>query len=105
MNGILFIDFNLVALDFLKFGNVKRLCRFFIQHLLLENDFCISQNVGKLKMLQIKLGLRRTFVFFKLRKRCHKFTHTFQLSRSCEQEDFSSSNKFLHLTGPITEQR
>ena len=41
----------------------------------------------------------------KLRKRCHKFTHMLQLSQSCEQEDLNSSNKFLHLIGPITEQR
>ena len=33
-----------------------------------------------------------------------KITHTLQLSQSNEQEDFKSSNKFLPLTGPITEQ-
>ena len=41
----------------------------------------------------------------KLRKRCHKFRHIFQLSQSCEQEDFNRSNKFVHLTGAITEKR
>ena len=45
-----------------------------------------------------------------LGKRSHKFTHTlhFQsycICESCEQEDLNSSNKFLHLIGPIIEQR
>ena len=40
-----------------------------------------------------------------LRKPCHKFTHILQLSQSCEQENLNSSNKFLHLIGPIIEQR
>ena len=42
------------------------------------------------------------FLLDKLRKR-HKFTHILQLP--CEQEDFNSSNKFLHVIVPITEQR
>ena len=51
MNGILFIDFNLVACDFLKFDWCKmlKLSRFFIQHLLLENDCCISQKCWKVE--------------------------------------------------------
>ena len=30
-------------------GNFKQFCEYFIQHLLLENDCCTSQNVGKMK--------------------------------------------------------
>ena len=32
------------------------------------------------------------FLIDKLRKHCHKFTRVLQLSQSCEQEDFNSSN-------------
>ena len=42
------------------------------------------------------------FLLDKLRKHCHKFAHILQCSQSCEQEDFSSSNKFLHMIGQIT---
>ena len=39
MNGILFIDFSLVACDFLKFNWFEMLnSEFLIQHLVLEND-------------------------------------------------------------------
>ena len=45
-----------------------------------------------------------------LRKCCHKFTHilhfqSYRKYQSCEQEDFNSINKFLHLIGSIIEQR
>ena len=46
--------------------NVKRLRRFFIQHLLLESDCCISRNVGKLKMISIKLDYVELLYFFNL---------------------------------------
>ena len=45
------------------------------------------------------------FLLDKLRKRYHKFIYILQLSQSREQEDFHNSNKFLHLIGPIIEQR
>ena len=55
----------------------------------------------------MKYSITEIFLFLldKLRKYCHKFTHILQLSQSCEQEDFNSSNKFLHLIGPIIKQR
>ena len=54
MPGISFIDFYLVACDFLKFDWCKTLSGHVgfslnIQHPFLENDCCISRNVGKLK--------------------------------------------------------
>ena len=54
----------------------------------------------------VLFSLREIFLFFldKLRKRYHKFTYILQLSQSREQ-DFHNSNKFLHLIGPIIEQR
>ena len=46
----------------------------------------------------------------RLGKRCHKFTHllhfqSYSISQSREQKDLNDSNKFLHLIGPIIEQR
>ena len=45
-----------------------------------------------------------------LGKRCHKFTHQLNFQSYCihqsyEQEDFNGSNKYLHLIGPIIQQR
>ena len=56
-------------------------------------------------MVNLSLFITVIQILDKLRKGCHKFSHTLQLSRSCEQEDLQSNSKFFHLTGPVVEQR
>ena len=68
MNGILLIDFNLATCDFLKFDWCKMLNGYAnFTFNILENDSCISRNVVKLKMVQIKHGLRKTLFIFRHR--------------------------------------
>ena len=43
--------FNLVACDLVPFdSNFETECKLFTQHLVLDNDCCISQNVGRTKI-------------------------------------------------------
>ena len=71
-----------------------------------------NEELNKMYDIQVKLltlilfFLLEIFLFLlvKLRKHFHNVTHTLQLPQLCEQEDFDSSNKFLHLIGPIIEQ-
>ena len=43
--------FNLVACDLVPFdSNFETECKLFTQHLVLDNDCCISRNVGRTKM-------------------------------------------------------
>ena len=43
--------FNLVACDLVPFdSNFETECKLFTQHLVLDNDCCISRNVGRTKI-------------------------------------------------------
>ena len=43
--------FNLVACDLVPFdSNFERECKLFTQHVVLDNDCCISRNVGRTKI-------------------------------------------------------
>ena len=68
MNSILFIDINLVACDFLKFDWSKMLNCYvdFSFTIFFLRMTCISRNVGKLKMVEMKFELGQTLVFFNL---------------------------------------
>ena len=59
--------FNLVACDLVPFdSNFGTECKLFTQHLVLDNDCCISQNVGRTKMNLVTSNKLYYFLFITL---------------------------------------
>ena len=59
--------FNLVACDLVPFdSNFETECKLFTQHLVLDNDCCISRNVGRTKINLVTSNKLNYFSFINL---------------------------------------